>query len=414
MDSDFCPSLPEDLVEEVRFGLFDSLTFDRHHPILDTLVGYRSAQVLHQLHRWVMANFRSSRNLSGFFRGEWWSAFKPQDLADAIGCSPKSASSALERLVEKGFVIKTTDTSEYRKDHSYRGKAYRINYEKLAEMVVSKFSSLAASAWNTINRCYKAVASWIEGTFDLFRGHQPEAVEVVEPLKPLLPKPVPNSEKDENMNPKDFEAMFSKRTIPPKGKTSGQVRFEDEQRLHRRDVFNANGVGYLLGDSLCECSQEMLLGLEAHLRKLEPELIIPLEVARINRWLNNKCAEIERGGDERSKAIKLIRKIFNAGERELYGIKSTGIESYAVPKVEKIEDLVDRVWSVDDIEVYGPDFVVYWSPGNHTLEEVFDHYRESRQPLTYHCPIRKKDFPVLPNANYDTIHPIKGKNYECI
>lgn len=399
------------LVNEIRFGLFDS-SFDRPHQILSDLIGPRSAQILHRIHSWSMANFRNGRTQSGFFENEWWSVFRVSDLAQTLGISDAAANSALDRLVAKGLLLKTSDTSEYRRN-GYRGMGYRVCYGEIAAIVVEAFSQFGKAAWTGIRRVYKAISAFVEGTFEAFLDSIKKPKVEREAAEPAPAKPAPVRRKDETMNPAAFESLFTRPTPPQGNKTSAQVRLHEANIDRRHNLFAQHGLSGVNGTSLAGCSPQILHGLEAHLRELNPDIRLPLSEARVETWISRKYFAILAGGEEGQKAIAILRKCLAHGteEYEILNPKPIEIvetdEEIALREKMKWDRYLDEhTWTRADLTDprFGVDFMIDWVSDQdgqtYSLGEFFSYYDEHGKPRSKTHPISGKEIPLLRNIDY--------------
>ncbi len=329
--------------------------------------------------------------------GEWWSVFRARDMAKALGISDAAASSSLDRLIKNGFLIRTNDTAPYR-ENGYRGMGYRIDYGAIAQSLISSFTRFRKAAWAGIHRAFKAVTAFIEGTFDDFLASLQER-EAEEPATPVVPKPAPVRRDD--MRTSDFDAMFTNPQAPQAGKTSGKIRFEQQNIRDRQALFAASGLETVNGDSLGGCSKTLLYGLEKHLKELDKNSIIvgSLPEFRVTTWISNKYFAIKEGGEAAQKAIAIIQKCLAIGQVEMEALYGKAPEPAPVVTDEerkRIEALdlatyvLDHVWTRDDLSDprFGVDFILYWLPIEVSLGEVFAYYDKHGKPMTRKCPLR--------------------------
>lgn len=387
--TNFCP----EFVEEVVFGLFDH-SFDDPHQILTLLVGGRSASALQQIHKWVRANFRSNRTLSGLVNGEWCSVFRAADLAAAIGVSVGNASSLLYRLVKKGFLIQESDTSEYRQTHNYRGLAYRINYPAVVQLVLDEMDRLMKPLWKGILRTYKAIEAFLAGTFESFRKPRPQQDE---------PSP--------DMKPEDFERLFTPQKPVRGAKTSGQAA----TIRSRQETFRQHGLEAAIGDHQAGCSAELIEGLHKHLVATDINYSFnpgaAMDAGRVETWISRKHWRIVNGTEEeRNEAIRIIKKCLELGKPEAPVVVAAPIDleaereaQEASRKAIEIEKLASRVWTRHDLldEAFGFDYFIPTLPANaqYSLGEIFLAYDEGT-PLTYIDPLGRQR-PILPHTRID-------------
>lgn len=408
---------PPELTREVKFGLFDS-EFDRPHDILVALVGHRSASALHQIHRWVLSNFRHDRTNSGFFGGQWWSVFRARDLARSIGISPGNAATLLSRLVAKGILTQAPDTSSYREGVGYRGLAYRVNYQAITTLLLERAGSFLEGAWKGAKRAFKAVTAFLQGEFEVFLQGLAEPTEVEESA-PLLPKP---TLKSEMTTPQEFEAQFFGRSQPTATRTSAQ-----QGRITRRQqILRDYKLEAAIGDHLVGCSQRLADGVHLHLLNVDTSYNGVFTADRLEKWIGNKCFVLAHGEyQEQVKALRMIEKCLALGEQ---AEKERSGEAFAAPiptpeeqavldearakaaKAKLDYELQERVWTRSDLtdEQFGFDYVFErMSQGGRILEfslgEVFLHYDQNQTPLTYTNP-GGRTTPVIPPAKINYNH----------